>query len=86
MKYCCETCGKIFDTVQECEGCESKHKEEFERKERLKNEKLTRKKEVEEAYNKYVELRKKYNEDYNNKKEPKDINGIFNDILRDIIF
>ena len=86
MKYCCETCGKIFDTVQECEDCENKHREEFERKERLKNEKLTRKKEVEEAYNKYAELIKKYNEDYNNQKEPKDINGIFNDILRDIIF
>lgn len=64
MKYCCETCGKTFDSENKCLECENKHKAERAKQECLKTERASRWGEVDDAYKKYRELYKKYVEDY----------------------
>lgn len=64
MKYCCETCGKTFNSEEKCIECEKKHEEERAKQECLKKEQESRWKEVEEAYKKAEELRKRYVDDY----------------------
>lgn len=68
--YTCDVCGKIYDTVEERNACETKcladrKKAEAKRKEEeLRKIKETRKKEIEMAYDHYNELLKTYIKDY----------------------
>lgn len=68
--YTCDICGKIYDTVEERNACETKcladrKKAEAKRKEEeLRKIKETRKKEIEMAYDHYNELLKTYIKDY----------------------
>lgn len=64
MKYICETCGKVFDSEDKCVACEKVHREEQERKVKLKAEKEKRVKEVNDAYKNANELRNKLIKDY----------------------
>ena len=64
MKYICETCGKVFDSEDKCVACEKAHREEQERKTKLRAEKEKKIKEVDEAYKNANELRDKLIKDY----------------------
>lgn len=72
LNYSCPLCGEHYETPTELAhcilACEEKKRVEEEKKkvEELKAAKDARKKEVDEAFDKWTELRKAYEKDYGN--------------------
>lgn len=90
-EFKCNYCGKEYDNPEDMARCiitcaeEIKIKEEQNRIENLEKEKEKRKKEVNDAYENFIELSNKYNDDYNKKgsfrlryEMPQDINYFLN--------
>lgn len=81
MKYYCETCGKTYNTQEECIICEEKHKVEIEKKKKLEKEYETRKDEVRQAYKHADELAKQFDKDYGTPDIHYDMNAFFDKLF-----
>jgi predicted anti-sigma-YlaC factor YlaD len=79
MKYYCEKCRRLYDTIAEVENCEDKHRDEEARQAVLAKEREHRLKETNEAIERANKLRLAYIRDYSVS------NSIF-DILDEIIY
>lgn len=66
MKIIYEVNGKKFENLKKAEEYEKKLIAENEKKAKLSEERDKRRKEVDDAYQNYVNLAKKYDEDYHN--------------------
>lgn len=80
--YQCETCGKKFSTEVDAKKCENEHEAERIKREKLKSEKSTRSKQIEELLQSYVD---DYNEFPSVKIKGRYIRG-YKDWISDFIF
>ena len=64
MLYCCEVCGKKFNTGEQALGCERVHSEERARREKLVKLKDEKTKEILNDYERLVKKYKQYFKDY----------------------
>lgn len=64
MLYCCETCGKRYNTDEEALNCERVHAEEKARREQLSKAKSDREKEVDGLFKTFYDAYKSFYNDY----------------------
>lgn len=64
MLYCCENCGKKYNTEEQALECERVHKEEKARQEELAKEKETRTQDIEKSIKTLENDIEKFYEDY----------------------
>ena len=77
MLYCCETCGKRYNTEELAFGCEQVHAEEKAKREQLSKAKSDREKEVDGLFKTFYDAYKSFYNDYGTFPE---ISGGFNKI------
>ena len=64
MLYCCETCGKRYNTEEEALDCEKAHAEEKAKREQLSKAKSDREKEVDSLFKTFYDAYKSFYNDY----------------------
>lgn len=69
MKYYCDECGTLYDTIEEVTACEKKHADEKKKAEEIANRKTERWAEVCKAKAEYETLQREYMKDYGSVKK-----------------
>lgn len=64
MLYCCEVCGKKFNTEESALGCERVHSEEMAKREKLSKAREDRAKEVDSLFKTFYDAYKSFYNDY----------------------